>query len=180
MTGGIGEALILEIAAALIVKCVVLGVHIVNDARVYAKEGQQFTLRLQVQIRIWRAIETKVKDPEIQRRIRNEDLILYYRVMKELLDLLRKYIERKMETGLDKTKLLNETSADDLLKKVEDQDMFGKITAKEEVQSSSFWWRFKEEVAHTVLKKARSERLVTEVEAWGDRLRKLASWTTLC
>lgn len=174
---GIGESLLVEVAAELILKCVLLGVRIVNDARVYSKEGQKYATRLELQIRIWRAIETKVNDSEIRKRIRNEDLVVYFNVMKELHGLFRKFIERKFD-GAERVALLNESSSvETLLNQVEDQDIFSKISLREKARSSNFWWRFKEEAAYTVQKGGRDERLVKEIEEWGARLQQLASWT---
>jgi hypothetical protein len=177
MSGGIAESIAINLASELIFKVIQLGVNIVKDARVYAREGATFNTRLSVQIAIWIAIKEKFEDKEIQHRIRGTDLILYYNVMKELNGLLRTYVKRKYEAGEAKTKLLNETSVDDWFKKVEDQDILGHITEKEKEQSFNFWRKFSEEVAWTVWRKEKNEKLVSGIEEWGKRLQDLASWT---
>ena len=171
------ENIALNIASELIVKAVILGIRICQDAKVYVKEGKDFTLRLKVQIAIWQAIEKKFRDPEIQKRIRATDLCLYYDIMKQLHGLLQKYVERKFEAGDEKTRLLKDTSADDFYKKVEAQNILGKISTKEKEQSFGFWWRLKEEVAWTVWRKGTNEKLLNTIEAWGSRLKDFTDQT---
>src|SRR5438046_766223 len=65
-----GEALGFNVLADVIFKCICLGYNIIQNTRLYAREGDSFNLRLRVQIGIWQAIHQKISDPEIKKRMR--------------------------------------------------------------------------------------------------------------
>lgn len=172
-----GEALALELASVVIVKCVTIGIHVIQNARTYSKEAQGFNLRLKVQISIWEAIKMKFEDPEVRKRIRETDVIVYYNVMKHLHGLLREYVERTLKAGNEKTELLQNTSAADWFRKVEEKDILGKIDEGRKKTVFKFWSEIKEEVEWTIFKKGRTEGIVIGIELWGTRLQELAANT---
>jgi hypothetical protein len=177
MSGGFGEALAVEIVAEVVLKCVTLGCHIVQNSCLYVHEGQQFQIRLAIQIGIIQAINAKLLDQEIKRRVKGADLFTFYDVMKELHKLFRKYIKRHLRDDRAKTELLKITDADDLFKRLEDKDVLHALSEKERSQSWKFWLRLKDEAAWTVWRKDKNERLVKEIEFWGSKLDQFASWT---
>jgi hypothetical protein len=172
-----GEALALELATVVIVKCLVIGIHVVQNARTPSKETQELNLRLKVQISIWEAIKTKFEDPEIRKRIREADVIVYYNVMKHLHGLLREYVEHTLEAGKEKTELLEKSSAADWFRKVEKSDILGKIDETEKKRIFKFWSNLKEEVEWTVIRKGKTGGIISGIEAWGTRLQALAANT---
>src|SRR5215471_20091995 len=93
-----GEALLIELAAELILKAGELGVHILKDARNYAKEGGDFKMRMETQIAIWKAIHEKVSNEQIKKRIRKRDLEIHYKFDKKLYRLLFKYAKRNCQS----------------------------------------------------------------------------------
>jgi len=172
-----GESLALDLATVVVVKCVAIGIHVIRNSGRYSKEPQELNLRMRVQISIWEAIKTKFEDPEIRKRIREADVIVYYNVMKHLHGLLREYLERTLEAGKEKTELLQNTSTADWFRKVEETDLLGRIDEHEKRRTFKFWSELKSEVEWTVLKKGKTEGIVDGIEAWGTRLQALAANT---
>ena len=174
---GLGESLGINILGEVVVTCVVLGYNIIQNARLYAHEGESFHLRLRLQIGIWQAINQKLSDPEIRRRMRPTDIATYSDVMKQLHSLLRRYVKRKCQPGPEKNELLKTTSASALFESLEERDILRTLSERERIESRKFWLRLKDEAAWTVWRKGKNERLVSEIEFWGAQLDRYSSWT---
>ena len=177
MDGGIGSSLAVELVAEIILKTINIGIHVIQNSRLYQSEDETIRLRLRIQIGIWRAIDAKLRESEIKKRIRPVDVATYYDIMKTLHKLMHKYVERKCQPGKTKTDILKSTSAAELSKEIEERDILKPLSEGEKAQNWGFWLRLKEEVAWTVWRKEKNERLVMEIEFWGTKLDSFSSWT---
>jgi hypothetical protein len=173
---GWGENIAIQLVSELIIKTSVLGYHIINNTLMYVNEAEKYRLRLRVQIRIWDAVNEKFKDAEFRGRIKPTDSMVYAEIMKHLNKLLRQYIKRKMVPSPTRTNLLEETSAEELFRKIEDQEVMQRLSNADRQSSLQFWLKLKAEAIWTAFAKNRDEELVTEVEFWGGRLDRFTSW----
>jgi hypothetical protein len=173
----IGEAIAVQLVSDLAVKTIFLGYHVIRNSKLYIHDADKFQLRLETQLRIWEAINSKVQDPEIARRCRPADLVTYFKIMKELHSLVRKYIKLRCQPGREKDVLLATNSAHELVEKLEETDVLRKLSEVERAQSWRTWSRISSEASWTVSRKARTEKLILEIESWGNLLDKFASQT---
>jgi len=173
---GVGEGLLLNLAAELIVKAAELGFHILQDTRNYAKEGEDFKMRMETQMAIWRAIGEKLKKEEIKRRIRKCDLEIYYKIEKKLYRLLYKYVQRHCRNNAKLTEALEKLTIQDKIQELQESGILEDIDAEEE-GPLEFFYRSKRQIAWTLRKEGKDRKLIKEAEEWSSRLQQLTSWT---
>lgn len=174
MAAGVGESIICELVAQVIFKALRIAYHIVKDARHYREDENSLLLRLQVQAARLEAVAGTLNNPVISSGIRPRDRHTYVHVMRKLHRLLIDYVVHT-EAEPEQTKLLvDENSAEDLFKEMEEQDPF---LADPSPEQEKFWLSAKEKVIWAVKKKRHLEKLVVEVEIWGECLDTLMSTT---
>ena len=171
-----GESLLINLAADLIMKAAELGFHIIQDTRNYAKEAKDFKTRMKTQMAIWRAIGEKFKNEEIKTRIRKHDLETYYQIEKKLYRLLYKYFQRCREGNEKITEVLKTLSLEDKIREVEESGILEEIAAEERGQLD-FFYRSKKQIAWTLWREKKDQKLVKEAEEWSNRLQQLMAWT---
>ena len=172
-----GSSLAVELVAEIVVRTAEIGWHVIQNSRLYIVEEESFRLRLRIQIGIWQAVEAKLRESKIKKLIRPEDVSTYYDIMTTLHGLMKKWVERKCQSVPDKTNLLEKTSVTELVKEIEKRDLLKPLSDSEKARNWSAWMRVKEEVAWSVWRKERNEKLVLEIEFWGGRLDTFSSWT---
>lgn len=175
--GDFGSSFAVELVAAVAVKVIKIGWHVLQNARLYLHEEEKFRLRLRVQVGIWQAIDAKLSEREIKERMRPQDIVTYYGVVKELHGLMRKYVERKCKASKEKDGLLKETSAKELIEKWEEGDILKPLTEEQKEENMGYWLRLKDETAWAVWRKDKKEKLIVEIEFWGALLDKFSSYT---
>jgi hypothetical protein len=172
---GVVEGILLNLAADLIMKTAEIGFHIVQDTRNYAKEGKDFKTRMETQIAIWRAIGEKLKNEEIRKRIRKCDLEIYCKIEKKLYSLMYKYVRRHCGNNTELTAELEKLSIQDRIQEVQESGILDDI-AEEEEGPLEFFYRSKKQIAWTLRKEGKDQRLIKEAEEWSGRLQQLTSW----
>jgi len=170
-------AIAINIASEMLVKTLICGVHIVQNANCYSTQGQECMSRLRTEVSTLQAINAAFKSDRVQQRIRDEDSLSYLEVTEILNSLFRDFIGRQCLSADIKAKLLVDSSIDGTLKKLEEEDFPKKASEAQREQSFKFIRRVKEEAAWTFFKKDKSERLVGSIEFWVTKLDRLASWT---
>src|SRR5579859_6091287 len=173
---GFGEAIACELVAQLVLKTATLGFHIIRNAGKYAEDVQRYQLRLKVQVNIIEAIHQKFQDEEFRQHVRPEALDTFGRVMKEIHRLFQKYINCNCRDGLEKQEIFKDTSIDDVLIRLEAKEVVTSLSDKEKERNLGFLLKLRNEVAWGVFKKDRTEKWVSEIELWGQRLDLYTSW----
>ena len=172
-----GMGIATQIVAEVAVKCIEIGWHVIQNAKLYLHEENQFSLRLRAQVGIWNAIHEKLSEGEIQARIRPSDIATYFAIMQELHKLMRKYVERDCKDQKVKEEVLTNSSLEKLISKWETGNVLKLMTEEAKEQNMGFWLRVKDETAWAVWRKEKNEKLVTEIERWGLLLDRFSSWT---
>lgn len=173
---GVGEGMGINVVSNVIFKCLEIGYHILRKSYLYIDEAEKLKKRLQVQIAILDAIGLKMQNPEIRNRLREVDVKTYIDILQQFHCLLQKYVERKCQPGPEKIQLLSTTSLDELLKKLETDDGWTRLSSQKG-NGQKFWSKVKEEASWTVWGKAKEEKIIYEIEYWGNQLDKFSSWT---
>lgn len=177
MSGGIGEAILVEVLAEIIVKTGQLTYHVLLNSRRFADEAADFDLRLRLQLGIWDAIKDIIHNEKIRARMKDADLATYIDVMGRLHQLIRGFVKRRMEKGPKKDEILQATSLDECLQKLEEHNGLSAASKKEQARTMSRLRSVREEIGSTFWGKHRTEEVVSEIEFWGNRLGQFCSWT---
>lgn len=170
---GFGEAIACELVAQLVLKTARLGFHIIRNTGKYAEDAQRYQLRLEVQVNIIQAINEKFQDEQFLEHVRPAALDTFGKVMKEIHRLFQKYINCNCRDGLEKQEIFKVTSIDDVLMTLDAKE---NLSEKEKERNLGFLLKLRNEAAWGVFKKDRTEKWVSEIEFWGQRLDKFTSW----
>jgi len=168
---GVGEALLCEILAKIMLKSVTVAWTIVQDARNFANDRSEFDLRLQVQIARIDGVRKLLADKRIGEHVEARDRHTYFNVMQKMHSSLLNYALKTTQSD-DTRKPLLADSAQELFAEYErrDPELLNPSRAQE-----SFWLRTKERVTWAVFRKGHLEKLVIGVEQWGNCLNVLTS-----
>ena len=172
---GVAENIATNLIAEIIFKTVEIGYHVVNNSRLYAKEAQQFSTIIEIQIGIWQAASRKLQDDEIKTQIRDADLMRFAKGSEQLHRAMQKFVIRKCTDKNARKLLLQAHSAEELIEKLDQQGILEKLSDAERARSWGFWNGLRQEVGYLVLNQSRDKKLVTEIEYWGNQLDKFSA-----
>lgn len=172
---GVAENIAINLVAEIIWKTVEIGYHVVNKSMLYAKEAQQFSTTIEMQLGIWQAASRKLKDEEIARQIRDADLMRFAKGSEQLYRAVKKFVQRKCTDKHAKKTLLQTYSADELIEQLDEQRILEKLSDAEKEHSWGFWNGLRQEVGYMVLKQSRDKQLVTEIVYWGTQLDRFSA-----
>jgi Prion-inhibition and propagation len=177
MSGGIGESIGVNLVSQLAGGCIVIATRVISNPALYKNENDELHLRLKAQIAKLQAIKDTIDVPQTQNALKGSNLSsIFHEIMSQIHKLLRNYI---MQSGLpkqEKLKLLEVSSAEGFLRRVETANTFASLSAHTS-RARNFWTRLREETVWTIRGKDKNEELVVKVEFWTDHLDKLVSWT---
>jgi hypothetical protein len=164
---GIGESLLIDLVAELLVKSVELAWDIIGNTHRYEKQTADFNTRIEAQIGIWNAIGVKVK--EVKDQVRPKDLITYYKVEKKVYHLLLKYVQGGALT-------VTQLSFEDKIRKLEESSVFGENT-KPNTGVLEWFYTTKKQIVFSLGGEKHGRKLVQEIEQWSNVLQQLTNWT---
>ena len=170
---GMGDSILCDLIAAVIVKSVRIIRLIVQDSRNFLNDRQNFQVRLNIQTARLEEVQKLLFNRVLSEDIQPRDRHTYYHVMQKLYRSLVAYVLATDPQPSTK-RLLEENSAEALFKKLERQDpmLLNPSRAQEK-----FWLGAKERVTWVLFKKEKLEKLVVGVEEWGKLLDELISAT---
>jgi hypothetical protein len=173
-----GESIAVQLVSDLAIKTLYLGYHVVRHSHLYIHDAEKFKLRFQLQLGIWEAICDKVRDKEIQQRLRATDFERLCNVLNRLHGLLQKYVKQLYPASAERDRLLAKASPENILTTIEEIEVeLRKLPENEQKQSRSTWLRVKNEASWMAWRKERHEKLIVEMEFWGEKLDRFASHT---
>ena len=171
---GVLENLPMNLIAQVVRKTIKIAYHIVRDPQTFLEERQDFQVRIQVQIKPLEELGNLLSDPAISQAIQSRDHYTYFKVMQKLHRLLFDFVVATEPQTVAAKQFIQEVSAEKLFRQIESSDP---TLANPSPAEEKFWLRAKENVLWMVYRKEKVEKLVLEVEAWGDCLAKLISTT---
>jgi len=163
---GIGENVISELLVKFSFKAIALAATIANNYRNRTKDQDDLYTRLMSQVSRFDRIAGLLTDTPIGRLMKARDRHTYFKVMKKMHRALMAYAETN-DPSLKKTILKNKDEVDEIIAQLERADPSLSNPSKSQY---SFWIRTREKVGWAVFQKQKMEKLVVEVERWGEVL----------
>jgi len=171
---GIGEGILLDLVACLIVKSITIAIRIARHESSFAQDKHNFCIRLNVQISRMEEAQKVLKNPNLNSAIPIRDRYTYFHVMAKMHHPLLEYV---MTMTNIRKEFVDENSAAREMARFKEIELADPSAAAQTWAQESFWLRNKEKAAWALFKKEKFEKLVIEVETWGECLANLFSVT---
>jgi serine/threonine protein kinase len=168
------EGIPLVAVGHVIYKAVVVARHIIKNYKNYLEDNADYQVTLNVEITRLDALRPLLLNPDIARSVAPQDRHSYVHIIKKLHTLLLKYVQQVSPNDSNAKQLITNNSA---------QNDFDRIAILDPAllqpsdEQQRFWSLGKERVDWAVRRKEKAEKLVVQVQTWGETLEKLRSAT---
>ena len=174
---GIGEGILLDLVTGLIIKSITIAIHIARHQSSSTEDKHCFCIRLNVQIGLMEEAQKVLKNQNLSSAIPIRDRYTYFHVMAKMHHPLLEYVMTM--TNVPKN-FVDENSATGEMARFREIELADPNAAAPTRAQESSWLRTKEKVTWALYKKEKFEKLVVEVETWGECLARLFSFTIPC
>ena len=172
MLTGVGEAVVCDFVAQAIVKSITVIKAIADNGQHFRDDRNRLHLRLKCEISRMERFEKIIKDPRIARYVSRDEEHTYYHIIREMNCEIIKYA-RKTKACTEQE--IDENKFDSVLESLQEMEYPAlEDPAPEQV---SYWNRMVEKVSWAISKKKNIEKLVMNIEEWGNEFDKLLSST---